>query len=99
MVESRSLVRIYIHIHIYVYSYVFIDSIYVRFFLIGGISNGISGLVTKPIEGVKKQGALGLIKGVGKGILGIHIRIHIHMYIYIYIIHKCMYRYIHIFMY
>ena len=56
----------------------------------GGISNGISGLVTKPMEGAKKQGALGLIKGVGKGILGKDIHIYIHFCMIRLQIHACM---------
>ena len=35
-----------------------------------GIYDGISGLVTQPLEGVKKEGVAGLIKGFGKGIGG-----------------------------
>lgn len=33
--------------------------------------DGISGLVTQPFEGAKKEGVLGLIKGFGKGIGGV----------------------------
>ena len=36
-----------------------------------GFYDGISGLVTQPIEGVKKEGFTGLIKGFGKGIGGV----------------------------
>ena len=36
-----------------------------------GFYDGISGLVTQPIEGAKKGGAEGFIKGFGKGIGGI----------------------------
>lgn len=33
--------------------------------------DGISGLVTQPLEGAKKEGFVGLIKGFGKGIGGV----------------------------
>ena len=36
-----------------------------------GIYDGISGLVTQPLDGAKKEGFLGLIKGFGKGIGGV----------------------------
>ena len=36
-----------------------------------GIYDGISGLVTQPLGGAKKEGFLGLIKGFGKGIGGV----------------------------
>eukprot|EP01080_Neovahlkampfia_damariscottae_P010721 gene10721-3341_t len=39
--------------------------------LIGGISNGITGIVTNPINGIRRDGAFGLIKGIGKGLIGV----------------------------
>jgi hypothetical protein len=36
-----------------------------------GMFDGITGLVTQPMEGAKKEGAAGFIKGFGKGIGGI----------------------------
>ena len=36
-----------------------------------GFYDGISGLVTQPLEGAKKEGIAGLIKGFGKGIGGV----------------------------
>lgn len=36
-----------------------------------GFYDGISGLITQPIEGAKKQGVAGLIKGFGKGLGGV----------------------------
>ncbi|KAL7945118.1 hypothetical protein V8C42DRAFT_353349 [Trichoderma barbatum] len=36
-----------------------------------GLYDGISGLVTQPMRGAQKEGAAGLIKGVGKGIGGL----------------------------
>ncbi|KAM0255678.1 hypothetical protein ACHAQJ_005522 [Trichoderma viride] len=36
-----------------------------------GLFDGISGLVTLPMKGAQKEGAAGLIKGVGKGIGGL----------------------------
>lgn len=37
-----------------------------------GIYDGISGLVTEPIKGAKQEGALGALKGFGKGLGGIY---------------------------
>lgn len=36
-----------------------------------GLFDGITGLVTQPLQGAEKEGAKGLIKGIGKGIGGI----------------------------
>lgn len=36
-----------------------------------GLYDGISGLVTQPLQGAEKEGAAGLVKGFGKGIAGI----------------------------
>ena len=36
-----------------------------------GLFDGITGLVTQPIDGAKKEGIAGFVKGVGKGIGGI----------------------------
>lgn len=36
-----------------------------------GLFDGISGLVTQPLKGAEKEGAGGLVKGVGKGIGGL----------------------------
>jgi len=36
-----------------------------------GVSHGISGLVTQPIQGAQKEGKLGFVKGLGKGIVGV----------------------------
>lgn len=33
--------------------------------------DGITGLVTQPLRGAKKEGAVGAIKGFGKGIGGL----------------------------
>ncbi|KAG2168847.1 hypothetical protein JADG_008586 [Aureobasidium aubasidani] len=40
--------------------------------LVFGIYDGISGLVTEPIKGARKEGAIGALKGVGKGLGGIY---------------------------
>ena len=32
-----------------------------------GFYEGITGMVTRPMEGHKKEGAVGLLKGVGQG--------------------------------
>ncbi|THY82256.1 UDP-Glycosyltransferase/glycogen phosphorylase [Aureobasidium pullulans] len=37
-----------------------------------GLYDGISGLVTEPIRGARKEGALGALKGFGKGLGGIY---------------------------
>lgn len=36
-----------------------------------GFYDGISGLVTQPIRGAQKEGGMGLLKGIGKGIGGL----------------------------
>ncbi|KAH7150277.1 hypothetical protein B0J13DRAFT_549849 [Dactylonectria estremocensis] len=36
-----------------------------------GFYEGITGIVTKPMEGAKKEGAVGLLKGIGKGSMGL----------------------------
>ncbi|KAH7134102.1 hypothetical protein EDB81DRAFT_694216 [Dactylonectria macrodidyma] len=36
-----------------------------------GFYEGITGVVTKPMEGAKKEGAVGLLKGIGKGSMGL----------------------------
>ncbi|KAM0269457.1 hypothetical protein ACHAQH_009709 [Verticillium albo-atrum] len=36
-----------------------------------GFYEGITGIVTKPMEGAKKEGTFGFIKGVGKGSMGL----------------------------
>ncbi|KEQ80652.1 UDP-Glycosyltransferase/glycogen phosphorylase, partial [Aureobasidium pullulans EXF-150] len=40
--------------------------------LVFGIYDGISGLVTEPIKGARKEGAIGALKGFGKGLGGIY---------------------------
>lgn len=39
--------------------------------LFKGIFSGITGVITKPIEGAKEQGFGGFFKGVGKGVVGV----------------------------
>ena len=39
-----------------------------------GLSDGITGLFTKPYEGARKEGAAGFVKGVGKGLAGVSIK-------------------------
>ncbi|KAH6874369.1 hypothetical protein B0T10DRAFT_498827, partial [Thelonectria olida] len=36
-----------------------------------GFYHGVTGVVTKPIEGAKEEGGVGLLKGLGKGSLGL----------------------------
>ena len=33
--------------------------------------DGLSGMLTQPYHGTKKEGGLGLVKGVGKGVAGV----------------------------
>ena len=39
-----------------------------------GLFEGITGLVTKPYEGARKEGAAGFVKGFGKGIAGVYLK-------------------------
>lgn len=39
--------------------------------LVKGIVSGVTGVVTKPIEGAKSGGAGGFFKGIGKGLIGV----------------------------
>nr|CAB3267621.1 vacuolar protein sorting-associated protein 13A-like [Phallusia mammillata] len=39
--------------------------------LVMGVVSGVTGIVTKPVEGAKKEGAAGFFKGVGKGLIGV----------------------------
>lgn len=40
--------------------------------LVFGLYDGISGLIMEPVKGAKKEGALGALKGFGKGIGGMY---------------------------
>ncbi|KAJ0056092.1 hypothetical protein NL108_001102 [Boleophthalmus pectinirostris] len=39
--------------------------------LLKGVVGGVTGIVTKPMEGAKKEGAAGFFKGIGKGLVGV----------------------------
>lgn len=39
-----------------------------------GLAEGISGIITQPLEGARKDGAGGFLKGIGKGIAGIALK-------------------------
>ncbi|KAM3866154.1 intermembrane lipid transfer protein VPS13C-like [Diretmus argenteus] len=39
--------------------------------LLKGVFDGWTGIVTKPVEGAKKEGAAGFVKGIRKGLLGV----------------------------
>ncbi|XP_069383478.1 intermembrane lipid transfer protein VPS13C isoform X5 [Paralichthys olivaceus] len=39
--------------------------------LLKGVMGGVTGIVTKPVEGAKKEGAAGFFKGIGKGLVGV----------------------------
>ncbi|XP_041917347.1 vacuolar protein sorting-associated protein 13C isoform X2 [Alosa sapidissima] len=36
-----------------------------------GVLGGVTGIVTMPVEGAKKEGAAGFFKGIGKGLVGV----------------------------
>uniref|UniRef100_A0A8C5FUA7 Vacuolar protein sorting 13 homolog C n=1 Tax=Gadus morhua TaxID=8049 RepID=A0A8C5FUA7_GADMO len=36
-----------------------------------GVVGGVTGIVTKPVEGAMKEGAAGFFKGIGKGLVGV----------------------------
>lgn len=36
-----------------------------------GLYDGISGLVTQPVDGARSEGVVGFVKGVGKGLSGV----------------------------
>ncbi|CAI9176855.1 unnamed protein product [Rangifer tarandus platyrhynchus] len=38
--------------------------------LLLGVFGGVTGIITKPVEGAKKEGAAGFFKGIGKGLVG-----------------------------
>jgi vacuolar protein sorting-associated protein 13A/C len=35
-----------------------------------GLFQGLSGIIVEPVKGFKQEGAVGLLKGIGKGIIG-----------------------------
>ncbi|XP_030044282.1 intermembrane lipid transfer protein VPS13C [Microcaecilia unicolor] len=39
--------------------------------LLRGVLGGVTGIITKPVEGAKKEGAAGFFKGIGKGLVGV----------------------------
>uniref|UniRef100_A0A4W3HA91 Vacuolar protein sorting 13 homolog C n=1 Tax=Callorhinchus milii TaxID=7868 RepID=A0A4W3HA91_CALMI len=39
--------------------------------LLRGVVGGFTGIVTKPVEGAKKEGTAGFFKGIGKGLVGV----------------------------
>ncbi|KAI9531704.1 hypothetical protein NQZ68_038852, partial [Dissostichus eleginoides] len=39
--------------------------------LLKGVLGGVTGIVTKPVEGARKEGAAGFFKGIGKGLVGV----------------------------
>eukprot|EP01042_Synura_sphagnicola_P000008 gene8-9_t len=41
---------------------------------VSGFTDGISGLVTRPMDEARKDGALGFMKGVGLGVLGVAVK-------------------------
>jgi len=42
--------------------------------MLGGIYDGVSGVVMQPIKGAKDSGAQGFFKGVGKGLTGLFVK-------------------------
>jgi len=39
-----------------------------------GVADGVSGIVLQPIEGAKKDGALGAVKGFARGVVGVPVK-------------------------
>ncbi|XP_078286094.1 intermembrane lipid transfer protein VPS13C isoform X3 [Rhinoraja longicauda] len=39
--------------------------------LLRGVVGGFTGIITKPVEGARKEGAAGFFKGIGKGLVGV----------------------------
>ncbi|XP_067327336.1 intermembrane lipid transfer protein VPS13C isoform X1 [Anolis sagrei] len=39
--------------------------------LLRGVVGGVTGIITKPVEGAKKEGATGFFAGIGKGLVGV----------------------------
>ncbi|XP_057687593.1 intermembrane lipid transfer protein VPS13C isoform X2 [Corythoichthys intestinalis] len=39
--------------------------------LLKGVVSGVTGIVTKPVEGARKEGTAGFFKGIGKGLVGV----------------------------
>nr|XP_060611950.1 intermembrane lipid transfer protein VPS13C [Anolis sagrei ordinatus] len=39
--------------------------------LLRGVVGGVTGIITKPVEGAKKEGATGFFTGIGKGLVGV----------------------------
>ncbi|XP_027051854.1 vacuolar protein sorting-associated protein 13A-like [Pocillopora damicornis] len=39
--------------------------------LLEGVVGGVTGIVTKPVQGAKAGGAAGFFKGLGKGVVGV----------------------------
>jgi len=39
-----------------------------------GLFDGVTGIVVKPVQGVRKDGAKGFAKGLGKGLLGVAVK-------------------------
>lgn len=40
--------------------------------LISSVSEGVTGVFTRPIEGAQKEGVTGFAKGVGQGLVGVN---------------------------
>jgi len=39
-----------------------------------GLVGGVTGVVTQPIKGAKEEGAVGLMKGIGRGLVGLAVK-------------------------
>ncbi|KAF4544240.1 uncharacterized protein LTHEOB_6358 [Lasiodiplodia theobromae] len=39
-----------------------------------GLAEGVSGIVTQPVKGAREEGALGAVKGVGRGLMGLGLK-------------------------
>lgn len=39
-----------------------------------GLAEGVTGIVTQPVKGAREEGALGAVKGVGRGLMGLGLK-------------------------
>jgi vacuolar protein sorting-associated protein 13A/C len=46
----------------------------VFFCILQGVVQGVTGIVTKPVEGARQEGVKGFFKGAGKGLVGVVVR-------------------------
>jgi len=61
----------YAYIYIYIYMYIYI---YIHKYIVIYQVEGVAGLLSQPIEGAQTQGFRGLVKGAGKGLVGLALK-------------------------